>query len=101
MLVQPALEHATAGKINEGATVSMERKLKEEAHDSVVVILDGSLNGLTAINDKGIERLDHRRTNELGILIGGMLLQPLPHALCAQDAAQLIKINLFANIEEI
>src|SRR5260370_17904599 len=101
LLLQPALRHPTAGKINEGPPISLERNLKDEAHDSVVVILDGSLDGLTAINDKQIQSLDHRRTNELGILIGGMLLQPLPHAFCAQDAAQLIKIDLFANIEEI
>ena len=87
-----------AGELDELIPVAGEGQLEDHADHAVVEILDVALQALAAFEDEGFEGLFDRRALEADVA-GSEVLEAGIGGAGAEDLAELVEANLFADVE--
>lgn len=95
------LPDPAAGEFDEGIPSAGEGELVlvDDAEDAVVVILDGALELLAAVEDEGIEGFDDRGALVDDVSLCGMLDAGGLYGLGLENGAELVEADGFGDVE--
>ena len=99
VLVKVDVPDPAAAQANQRVPVAGKRQLEDHAQDAVVVILDLAFQALAAVEHQRLNGFDHRGPLVADVSGSRMLEAGLLQGAGAEDLAQLVEPDFFANIE--
>src|SRR5262249_4639377 len=96
-LVEGSTGNPTRREFLQSFPVALERKPQWQAYDAIVVILQRSIESLTALNHDGLDGLNHWRSLEAHIL-GSRMVETRRHHPALNKRRQLLQANLLTNV---